>query len=141
MTSITPEEYAEKWNRRIKASTPDIQKGVERVTVNPASLAIAKKDKMRTNTLKAIDDGTWEAGLRKVTLEDWRQAFLTKGIGRISAGADGAMFKMQDFGAWVMARHATIGAKIKAMPDVTLEDNINRMTTYIREMAKEKYKK
>jgi len=141
MAKITAEEFAEKWGRRIKASTEDIRKGVERVTTNPATQAIAQKDKMRTNTLKAIDDGTWEAGLRKVTLEEWKHAFLTKGVGRVAAGADGAMMKMRDFGSWVMARHETLGAKIKAMPSITLEDNIARMNFYIREMAKEKYKK
>ena len=140
MAKVNKKEFAEKWARRMKGSTADIARGVDKVTEAPAQKAIAKQEKMKANLIKAIDDGRWAAGLEKVSLEQWKAFMKEKGINRISAGVDGAGKKMEDFGAWLLDRVETGQAKIESMPDISLEDNINRMVTYIRHMSEEKYK-
>lgn len=140
MARVDASEFAEKWNRRLKASLEDIRRGVERVDKAPTELATKKKEKMKQKLIEAIDSGRWERGLQKVTLEDWKRAMLNKGLTRISAGVDEATPKMQAFGQ-ALLNHIDAGLKqIENMPDLTLEDSINRMVTFIRHMSKFRYK-
>lgn len=136
MAKVTPDEFVEKHARRLKGATEDIRRGVERVTEAPTLKAAAKVDKMRTNLNKAIDDGKWERGLKRVSLEDWKTKMTVKGIGRIATGIDDAAPKVREFAAELLPHIDKVQGEIKSMPDVSLEDNINRMTTFIRGMAK-----
>lgn len=141
MVKVNEKEFAEKWARRLKGATEDIRRGVEKLDRNPAEEAIKKKEKMKARLIEAIDSGRWEAGLKKVTLEEWKAKMLNKGIGRIPSGVDEATPKMEEF-AKVLLPHIEEGRKkIEGMPDLTLEDNIRRMEEFIRHMAKLKYKK
>ena len=131
----TPEEMAEKWNRRIKASTPDIRKGIEGVEESPTLAAVAKQEKFKNKLLESIDNGKWAAGLRRVTLEAWRSAAINKGIGRISAGADEALPKVTAFATEILPHIARGQAEVAKLPDFTIEDSINRVATMMRHMA------
>ena len=136
MAKLTPTEYQEKHARRLKGATEDMRLGVEKVTESPTAKAAAKKDKMKANLNRAIDSGKWERGLKRVTLEEWKTQMIEKGVGRVAAGIDGAKDKVISFAAELLPFQDGIKAKVQKMPDITLEDNINRMTTQIREMAK-----
>jgi len=132
---------ADKWARRLKGAVEDIRTGVEAVTENPAEKAAAKKSKWITRmTSKEVQD-KWEARLRAVTLDDWKKAMLDKGLGRISAGVDEAQTDFESFMRDLLPHIDAGRSKIKTMPDVTLEDNIRRMETFIRHMATFKRKK
>jgi len=134
-------KVAEKWNRRLKGAVEDIRSGVEETTKNPAEEAVKKKAKwVARMTSKEVQD-KWEKRLRGVTLEDWKNAMINKGIGRISAGVDEATDDFEEFMGELLP-HIEEGKKtIEKMPDVTLEDNIRRMETFIRHMAKFKRSK
>ncbi len=135
MANVTPEEFQEKHARRLKAAVEDIRKGVDRMTVSPGEKAIQKKDKMQARFNEAMDSGKWEANLRKVTLEDWREKMKTVGISRIATGIDGAAAKVRDFAAKLLPHIDAGKAKIMRMPDVTLEDSIARSSAFIRHMS------
>ena len=136
MSKLTPKEAQEKHARNLKASVPDITLGVERVTEAPGKKAAAKAAKMLANLTKSVQDGTWGARVSAVTLEDWRRHMIEKGIPRISAGIDGAAAKTEDFFSQLFSYQDTIKVKLDKMPDLTLEDSISRMTTWVRDMAK-----
>lgn len=136
MAKLTPAEYREKHARRLKGATEDMRLGVEKVTESPTMKAAAKKDKMKARLNAALDSGKWERGLKRVTLEDWKRQMIDKGVGRVAAGIDGAAAKVEAFAAELLPFQDTLKGSITKMPDVTLEDNINRMTTFIRGMAK-----
>lgn len=140
MAKLTPEEYQEKHARRLKGSIQDIEKGIDRVTVAPGVQAAKKKDKMLTNLTKSVQDGTWARRVAGVPLEDWKSKMKTKGLVRIAGGIDDAKAKVIDFASQLLPAIDAAQAKVKAMPDLTLEDNINRMTTMAREMYKFKKK-
>ena len=140
MAKLTAEEFADKHAKRLKAAGPEMRMGIERVTDSPTAKAAAKQDKMRTKLLAAIDDGTWARRLKGVTLEDWKSKMLNIGVGRVSAGIDAAHGKVVDFANQLLPAVDAAKAKIKAMPDLTLEDNISRMSEYVREMGKFKKK-
>lgn len=134
MARLTPQEFADKWKRRISASTQDVRAGVERVTESPTEKALAKKDKMVARLMESLQNGKWEAGLRRVSLEDWRRAMLEKGLGRIAQGAEAATDKVAQFASELLPHIDAGKRQIASMPDVTLEDSINRVGTFLRHM-------
>jgi hypothetical protein len=136
MAKLTPAEFADKHARRLKGAIADMQSGVERVTTSPTLAAASKKEKMRSELNRALDSGKWEAGLKRVTLEEWKSKMITKGLGRVAAGIDAATEKVTNFASQLLPYQDALGATVAKMPDTTLEDNINRMTTFIRGMAK-----
>ena len=135
MARFNAQEVAEKWSRRLTAATPDMQKGVAGTKINPATQAIAKKDKMRQNLLASIDSGKWERGLQGVTLASWQKAMIDKGIPRVAAGAVAAQPKMQAFMSELLPYQDNLINEVNNMPDLTLEDNIARMSAFVRGMS------
>lgn len=136
MAKLTAQEFQEKHARRLKASTGDISRGIERVTVAPTKLAADKIDKMKAHLDEAFASGKVKRSLLAVTLEDWKRQARDVGVGRISMGIDAAAAKVVSFAEKLLPAVDAAQAKVKAMPDLTLEDSINRMTTMVREMSK-----
>ena len=136
MSRLTPEEAAAKQASRLKSSTEDIRRGIDRVTSAPTLKAVAKQDKMKQKLVASIDNGSWAKGLKNVSLEDWKTAAKEVGVNRIAAGIDAAQSKQVAFYGKLLPAVDAAKSKIAAMPDVTLDDSINRMTTYVREMSK-----
>jgi len=135
MAKLTASEFQEKHARRLKAATEDVRKGIDRVTENPCEKAAAKQDKMLANLTASVNSGKWAGGLKRVSLEDWKKKARDIGVNRIAAGIDGAKDKVVAFAEKLLPHIDRQREKIKAMPDVTLDDNINRMTSFIRGMA------
>lgn len=135
MAKLTPAEFVEKHSRRLKASVEDVRRGIDRVTESPTEKAAAKQDKMLTNLTAAVSSGKWAAGLKRVSLEDWKRKARDVGVNRIAAGIDAAAPKVQAFAEELLPHIDRGKDKIKGMPDVTLDDNINRMVAFSRHMA------
>ena len=136
MAKLTPAEFQEKHARRLKAAASDIRTGIGKVSESPTKKAAAKIDKMRQNWLAKLDDGTTRRRLEAVTLDEWKKQTIEVGIGRIAQGIDGAAAKVTAFAEKLLPAVEAAQNKVRAMPDLTLEDNIQRMTTFIREMSK-----
>lgn len=135
MAKLTAKEFQEKHARRLKGATEDIRRGIDRVTENPCEKAAAKQDKMLTNLTTAVTSGKWANGLKRVDLQTWKKQARDVGVNRIAAGIDAAAAKVESFAEELLPHIDRQKAKISAMPDITLDDNINRMTTFIRGMA------
>lgn len=135
MAKLTAAEFQEKHARRLSAAVEDVRKGIDRVTVNPCELAAAKQEKMLANLTAAVNDGRWAAGLKRVTLDQWKDKAKNVGAGRIASGINAAKAKVIAFAEQLLPHIDAGTAKLKAMPDITLEDNIARMTSFIRHMA------
>jgi hypothetical protein len=135
MARVDAKGYQEKHARRLKASLDDIAAGVKKVTVAPTLEAAKKIDKMRANWIRAADDGKIEAGFKRVSLDDWKDSMLNKGVGNISRGIDGAAKKVEAFAEQFLPYLDAGVSKIKSMPDVTLEDGIQRAAEMIRHNA------
>ena len=135
MAKLTSAEFQEKHARRLKAAVEDVRKGIDRVTESPTEKAAAKQDKMLTNLTASVNSGKWAAGLKRVSLEDWKKKTRDVGVNRIAAGIDAAKSKVIAFAEELLPHIDRGQAKIKAMPDVTLDDNINRMVAFTRHMS------
>lgn len=135
MAKLTAQEYQEKHARRLSAAIQDVKNGIDRVTVNPCEQAAAAKDKMLQNLTQAVNNGKWEAGLKRVSLDEWKTKARDVGANRITAGINAAKQKVIDFAEQLLP-HIDAGKKaLSAKPSITLEDNIDRMVTFIRHMA------
>jgi len=133
---VTPEEYAEKQARRLKASTDDIRRGVARVTVSPTAKAAAAQDKMLARLTESVQSGKWASGLKRVSLEEWKSKTLEKGVNRIAAGIDAAHDKVVAFAGELLPFEDSLLGTVDSMPDLTLEDSISRASAWMRGMAK-----
>jgi hypothetical protein len=140
-TQLDPANMSRKWADRLKNAQSDIIAGVNAVTENPMAKAAKRADKMKANLIKAVDDGRWAAGLNAVSLEDWRKKTTDKVAQRLAGGVDGAAAKRQAFDQWLANQINTNIAAIDAMPDMTLQDSINRMIAWTTKMSQTKYKK
>jgi len=134
MAKVTPQEYAEKWARRLSGSTEDIRRGIAKVSVAPGELAAAQQDAMLTNVVASINSGLWANRVRCVSLGDWQKAATEKGIPRIAVGVTAAEPKMARIAGPLLQAVDESAAISNALPKGTLEDSINRMTTFVREM-------
>lgn len=135
MARKDPKAVAEKFVRRAQASTQDMIAGVNGVTTNPAEQAIAKEAKLLQNVTESITSGKWRRGMQTVTLESWKKDMITKGAPRVAQGVQAAQGKMEAFYAELLPYQEQIQSKLSQMPDLTLEDSINRAATWMRSMA------
>ena len=136
MAKVNAAEFREKHARRLKGSTADIERGIQRVSVAPGKLAAAKADKMKAKIDEAITSGRWAKRVGAVSLSDWQDKAIKKGIPRIASGIDAAAAKVEAFASKLLPAVDAAVNKVKGMPDLTLEDSINRASAYMREMAK-----
>jgi len=139
--TITPAQFVEKHNRRLKGALEDMRRGVEAVEVSPGKKAADKEAKMRAGIVRALDDGTWKRRVGALTLDEWKKSMLDKGLSRVSAGIDGASAKVTAFATQLLAAESALQTEVSKMPDLTLEDSISRMTAWVRGMAKFEFKR
>lgn len=132
---ITPQQAAEKHARRTKAAIQDMTLGVQNVTEAPGVKAAAKQDKLVQRWNDAVQSGRWARGVKSVSVEDWKKSMLEKGVGRVAAGVDAAQGKMENFYSQLLPYQADLSKKVALLPDLTLEDSVQRATTWIRGMA------
>ena len=135
MARVNAQEYAEKWARRTRAATEDVRRGVERVDTAPGELAAQNEAALVQNFVESVNSGRWAARVRGVSLQDWKAATIDKGIPRIAQGVESAQPKMARIAAELLPAVDAAAAAANALPKVTLEDSIQRMTTFVRKMA------
>jgi len=140
MAKLTPDEFADKHARRLKGAIEDMRAGIEKVTEAPGAAAAKKATKMLTNLTAKVQDGTWAKRVSAVPLDEWKRKMIDKGLPRVAGGIDASRAKIVDFAGQLLPAVDAAQARVRAMPDLTIEDSINRMTTFVREMAKFKKK-
>src|SRR6266568_2982525 len=130
-----PQTTAKKWSRNLGNATQDMKDAANAVSVSPTESAAARKDEMRAKLLQAIDNGDWEAGLRGVSLADWKKDYIEKGIPRVAQGAQAAEGKMASFLTDFLPIADQVSQEVKSMPKLTLQDSINRSAHAITRFA------
>ena len=133
MAKVNPSQAASKWSRRLSAATEDIRAGIESVTESPGKKAAAKRQKWETGVRNAADK--WQRNVGNVTVDEWKQKALNVGLPRIAQGAQANEDKFESFAAEFFPHLDRGVAQIKNMPDVTMEDRINRSVAMMRHNA------
>lgn len=136
MARVNAQEFTDKWTRRLKAATPDIQAGINRVTTPPGVKAAAQAQTMLNNLTARVQDGTWAKQVGKVSLQEWKDKALNKGVGRVAAGVDAAQAKMVTQAGKLLAAVDAANAKVAQTPRGDINANIQRAVTFMTEMSK-----
>lgn len=136
MAKVTPEEFYEKYRKRLTGAIDDIERGIDRTDKNPMEEAIKKKEKWQARLQEAMSKGKWEAGLKRVDVNTWKETTKELMRSRLPSGIEKSRDKITAFAQELLTYQEGIKKKIESMPDITLEDRIRRMETWIREMAK-----
>lgn len=132
---LTPAEATEKHRRRTIAAIADMQAGIERVTEAPGAAAADQRSKWIARLTETATQDKWERNVRAVTLASWKADMIDKGIGRVAAGVEAAQAKTQAFYTSLFDFENSLLATLETMPDLTLEDSIQRMNFWVRSMA------
>jgi len=132
-------DVAKKWSRNLAASTESIRQGVQSVTQNPAEKAAQRQDAYLAGVQRAVAEGKYQRGLRRVTLQSWQEAMLSKGLTRIASGASAATPKVQAFLEKWLPYQQQLQSKLATMPRGDLQSNIQRAVTAMEFNAQFKY--
>lgn len=125
-----PNAVAEKWARNLGASTEDIRRGVQAVTVSPGQKAAAAAELWVRNTAASRDK--FARNTSRVSLNEWQTATIEKGLPRVASGAQAAQPKMQSFMAEFLPYAERVKAQIATMPKGGIENSIARSAQAIR---------
>lgn len=131
----SPQAVAKQWADRLASSGQKIREGVEGVTESPMDKAANRVDAWVQGVQKARDTGKYERGLRSVTLAQWKQAMLEKGLNRIGSGASAAVPKMQQFMSRFLPYVAQGQEMLKSRPRGDLSQNVGRMVAMVEWLA------
>lgn len=133
MPHLNPQQVAAKWTRNLSAAGESIRQGVMAVTESPTAKAAQAQDRFLAGVQASVASGKWQRGLQRVTLEDWRQSMLEKGLNRIATGAAAAEGKMTSFMTeWLPFEERVVSA---LPPRGTLEQNIQRAVEVMQKNA------
>lgn len=138
---LDPAAITAKWAANTKNGQKAYEAGIQAVDTSPMEAAAAKQDKYLQGVQDAVNNGTYAAGLRSVSMQDWKQQCLTKGAKRISDGVTAATPKMQQTMQQLMPQIAAISAAVRAMPDTTESDREARMIENVRRMKQIRIRK
>ena len=108
----TPDQIAQDWAARMAAARDKAQRGVESVTVSPGQAAARQKNIYVQNVTARAD--VWAKNVAAVSTEEWRQAYITKGLDRMASGAAQAQGKVAQFMAKLLPAISTIKASLPA---------------------------
>jgi len=134
------QQIAQKWANGMGAASATIKAGVEAVTQNPAEAAIRQIPNYLAGVQRAVSDGRVEAGLRKVSLRDWQDSMVNKGLSRVGPGAQAAKVDFEQFMGEFLPHVESGQRMLTNMPRGDLQTNIGRMVAMVEHNSKFKRK-
>jgi len=139
--NLSSAQITDKWMNNTKGGVNNYKIGIDNVTESPTEKAAQKADKYLAGVQESVLKGKFQAGLRAVTLQDWKTKAKDKGAGRIGAGVDGAKDKHLKFSNYLVTTLNGVLPEINNMPDMNLEDSVARVRKLMEHMANNPYKK
>lgn len=127
----TPDQIAARWSQGLGSAQQRIQDGVQSTTVAPGQAAARQKAVWQQNTVAAADK--WAANTAAVSLQQWQNDMVTKGIPRIASGAQAAQGKFASFMQDLLPHIDRTRSNLPARGN--LDQNISRMVAFTRGMA------
>lgn len=127
----TPGDIAAKWRQNLSAAGTSIQNGVNAVSTPPGQAAARQKAQYVQGVMDSQDK--WASNVARVSLQEWQQSMITKGVPRIASGAAAAENDFQDFMAKLLPYEQSLVGQLPARGG--LEQNIARSAAWIRGMA------
>lgn len=133
------ESIVQKQIDNLSRSGDRIKEGIMGVTVAPGKLAAQNKERYLAGINKSVDK--WADNVASVSLTDWQQAAVEKGVPRIAEGIRQAAPKLTDFHTQLQNFQTTYLSKLNAKPVLSLTDAISKMSENVTQMSKFRYKR
>lgn len=133
--ALDPLRVAQKWARNYGAAGESVRAGVEAVTESPTAKAAAAQDRYLSGVQRAVQDGTYARNLRAVTLEEWKQSMIQKGLPRMAQGAQMGTQRMQQFMSRWLPHMDSLKGRIAGMAKGTLADSLERVRVAMEHAA------
>lgn len=128
---LDPAAGAAAWKQGLSAAGPKMTAGVNAVTVSPTELAAQNVDRQVAGVQAAAASGKTANRLRKVSLPQWQQAMIQKGVPRLASGAAAGMPKYQAFATAFYPVMAAASDAARALPKGGVEEALNRVRVVI----------
>src|SRR5688500_14600154 len=117
----TPEQFYARWSQRLSESADRYRAGIQNTQVNPMELAAANADGWLAGVQRAHREQRYPNALRGVTIQDWKNAAIQAGAGRLVDGATKARRKMIAFWQAYRPILESVQQAVRAMPRGTYE--------------------
>ena len=135
MARVNSQQWLQKWSTNLNAAGTYIKNGVNAVTVAPGQAAAAAQDRMLAGVTQAVQSGKWARNVSKVSLQDWQNAMINKGIPRIAQGTQVAVATKGPQIDALLANVNAAAAVAHALPKGGIEQGIARATAFMRAMS------
>jgi len=133
MPMPTAADASKSWAAGMASSTDKIKRGIMAVTESPTEKAANAVDRQVQGVIRAAQSGKTAGSLRRVSLQEWKDAAIQKGLNRIGAGATQAQGKFTNFMSQFLP---FLQQGVQSLPPRgDLEANINRATQMMRHNA------
>lgn len=137
MAQMDPNAAAQRWAQNLGASTQKITDGINAVTESPGQAA-ARQKAVYVQRVNASAD-KWATNVAAVSVQEWKDAAITKGVARIAGGATAAQPKFANFMQQFLPHVQQVKSTLPPRGDI--EANIARMTAQVRGTAKFRYRR
>lgn len=117
----TPEQFYQRWSQRLGESADRYRAGITATQVNPMELAAANADGWLAGVQRAHREQRYQNALRNVSIQDWKNAAINVGAGRLVDGATKARRKVVAFWQFYRPIMETVQTAVRAMPRATYE--------------------
>ncbi len=134
VTNVPVATLAERWATNMGASGAKVQAGVQALTVAPGQAAARQKAVYVANVTAA--QTRWARNVAAVTLPEWQQDMINKGIPRIATGAAAAKTKFAATLTKIMTAERQLVASLPARGST--QANIQRAVAFMTAMAQKK---
>lgn len=131
MAATNPQTVAQNWANRLAGSTQKITDGINAVQVAPGMAAARQKNVWIQNTTSSADK--WARNTQAVSLGDWQQAAIQKGVNRVGPGAQAAIPRFESFMTRLLPYVQAGKAKLPPRGDINA--NKTRMNAWFDTMA------
>lgn len=134
MPTPTAQQAAANWSRGMSNATEKIRAGIQAVTESPTAKAAQATDRYLQGVQQSVASGKMARALNAVTLQDWKNAAIEKGVNRIATGAAQAQSK---FAAFMTEFLPYVTAGVAQLPPRgTVDQNIERAVQMMRYNSK-----
>lgn len=130
VTNVPVDQLAANWANNLAGATARMQAGAQAVTTPPGQAAAAQQGVWIANVTAAAN--RWAQNVAAVTLPQWQQAYISKGLPRVAGGAQAAQANFATKLGRIIAAEKSIVPGLPARGN--LQANIARSAAFATQM-------
>lgn len=135
MNGQSSADVAAAWSRGLLAAKSKIIAGVNAVTVAPTQKAAAAVDKYLSGVQEAVNSGRYVKRLQAVTLADWKDSLINKGMKNLDNGVRQGENKVVKFMDQYLPFIRQASARIQQMPSGGRANAMDRVSANLDALA------